>query len=252
VLSAGGLPQRRAAGGRDAGWRGGFTQMAEDVAHTRALGDEGATRFHSGVKLCAAPNFPAERLEQLALDRLAEKVLEPTCIRANLEKVFGGLEEHRKADDARVRVLASEQGLTSERLVRLYEAVEAGGLRTDSNLAERIAMYQKKHQHLAGQIAEIKRSHRIPLKKYGDNHVLALAGAMRDKILQPDSRIAKPYMRLLVKEIWVFEDRIRLEGSNAALASATSRTELGTEGSVPSFVSEWRARQDSNPRPPGS
>ena len=41
VLVVGGLPQRRAAGGRDAGRRGGFTPMAEDVAHSRAVGDEG-------------------------------------------------------------------------------------------------------------------------------------------------------------------------------------------------------------------
>ena len=41
MLGAGGLPQRRAAGGRDARWRGGFTQMAEDVAHGRAGGDKG-------------------------------------------------------------------------------------------------------------------------------------------------------------------------------------------------------------------
>ena len=29
------------AGGGDAGWRGRFTQMIEDVAHGRAVGDEG-------------------------------------------------------------------------------------------------------------------------------------------------------------------------------------------------------------------
>jgi len=41
VRIAGGLPQRRAAGGRDAGWRGRLTEVDEDVAHGRAGGDEG-------------------------------------------------------------------------------------------------------------------------------------------------------------------------------------------------------------------
>jgi len=41
VLGVGGLPQWRAAGGGDAGWRGRLTELDEDVAHGRAVDDEG-------------------------------------------------------------------------------------------------------------------------------------------------------------------------------------------------------------------
>jgi hypothetical protein len=41
VRSAGGFPQRRAAGGRDPGWCRRLTEVVEDVAHGRAVGDEG-------------------------------------------------------------------------------------------------------------------------------------------------------------------------------------------------------------------
>jgi hypothetical protein len=40
-------------------------------------------------------------------------------------------------------------------------------------------------------------------------------------------------------------------GSNAALLAAVTGKKEGTD-KVPSFVHEWRARQDSNPRPLGS
>ena len=36
LLGIGGLPQRRAAGGCDAGWRGRLAEVDEDVAHGRA------------------------------------------------------------------------------------------------------------------------------------------------------------------------------------------------------------------------
>ena len=41
MLGASGLPPWRAAGGRDLGWRGRLTEVDEDVAHGRAVGDEG-------------------------------------------------------------------------------------------------------------------------------------------------------------------------------------------------------------------
>jgi hypothetical protein len=42
-----------------------------------------------------------------------------------------------------------------------------------------------------------------------------------------------------------------ITGSNAALLAAVTGKKEGTD-KVPSLMHEWRARQDSNPRPLGS
>jgi hypothetical protein len=53
----------------------------------------------------------------------------------------------------------------------------------------------------------------------------------------------------LVDEIVVEGNTATIKGSYAALAKAIAQKKKGTSEEVPSFMSDWRARRDSNPRP---
>jgi len=58
---------------------------------------------------------------------------------------------------------------------------------------------------------------------------------------------------LLVTKIRVGSTSIRTTGETAALNEAASEIKMGTSfKKVPSFISEWRARSDSNARHSGS
>jgi hypothetical protein len=65
------------------------------------------------------------------------------------------------------------------------------------------------------------------------------------------SSFAKDYLVALVDEVRVEGKTATITGSNAALVEAVAGKKEGT-AKVPSFMREWRARQDSNPRPLGS
>ena len=94
--------------------------------------------------------------------------------------------------------------------------------------------------------AKLRRSRSIPLWKVGSAQIAAFSEAVRNELLSADSPYAKGYLRLLVSEIRVSPEKATIKGSRAVLAEAVAKWKPGTKGMVPSLVSEWRARQDSN------
>lgn len=76
---------------------------------------------------------------------------------------------------------------------------------------------------------------------------------LRRMLLEPNRGYGKQLLRLLVTEIRVGIGTVEMIGPTAVLSAAVSEMKMGTSlDEVPSLVSTWRARQDSNPRPPGS
>ena len=76
---------------------------------------------------------------------------------------------------------------------------------------------------------------------------------LRDSLADPDRGHGKQLLSLLVTEIRVGTTSVQMSGETAALNEAVSKMKMGTSlEKVPSFISDWRARSDSNARPSGS
>ena len=71
---------------------------------------------------------------------------------------------------------------------------------------------------------------------------------MRVKLLDRESGFSKQYLRLLVSEIRVLGNEVRMTGSKAALASAMLQKKMDT-AKVPTFVQSWLPDLDSNQGP---
>ena len=53
-------------------------------------------------------------------------------------------------------------------------------------------------------------------------------------------------MRLLVDEVTVGVEEVRIRGSRKALERAVIASPASSAGKVPSFAREWRTQEDSN------
>jgi len=92
----------------------------------------------------------------------------------------------------------------------------------------------------------------IPLNKLTPAHVLQFMHALRARLLDTASGFGEAYLIHQQIEIRLDEDELHVKGSYRALARAVSLSKEGKLDTVPSFVPEWRARQDSNLLPLGS
>lgn len=59
----------------------------------------------------------------------------------------------------------------------------------------------------------------------------------------------KTYIHLLVDEIVVQDDEAIIRGSYRMLAHALHQMNVDSVKQVPTFMGDWRARRESNPRP---
>jgi site-specific DNA recombinase len=72
---------------------------------------------------------------------------------------------------------------------------------------------------------------------------------LRDKLHNGPPELKRAYARLLMDEVRVTDEEIRISGSKAVLARAASDGMEQATPAVLSFVREWRTRRDSNPWP---
>ncbi|WP_395689815.1 hypothetical protein [Aestuariivirga sp.] len=130
--------------------------------------------------------------------------------------------------------LEAEIRETSDKLARLYRAIEEGVVDLDSQLKERItarkatrALEQASLERIAEQA---QTSNALPPER-----IDAFALLLRDKFGTAD-----------IQEIRVDDRKIQIIGDKASLAAVIAGQHTSA-GKVSGFVRKWRARQDSNP-----
>ena len=78
----------------------------------------------------------------------------------------------------------------------------------------------------------------------------AFFAALKERFKDPTSVFGKAYLRLLVDEIKLDGNQLIVRGTHRRVADAIGFMQKRKLGEVPSFVNDWRARQDSNLLPP--
>jgi len=211
-----------------------------------------ATRQSAGNKLCTCPNFRKDELNRVVVEAIAARILEPSRIMATYEELKVRLTHANAPNLAKEKNILRQAGLAAERLNNWHELVETGKIQPHAGLSERLLAMQRQIDSFTLEAARLRRSRSLPLWKVGPDQIAGFSEAVRKELLSPDGPVAKNYLRVLVSEIRVYPRKATITGSPAALVEAASKWKPGTKGMVPSFISEWRARQESNPRPPGS
>ena len=91
----------------------------------------------------------------------------------------------------------------------------------------------------------------LPLDRIRASHLDAFSRVIGAKLRDPSSGFARSYLRAVVDRVVVTGDTAEITGSRARLVAAIAGESPGAD-LVPGFLQSWRARRDSNSRPPGS
>ena len=137
-------------------------------------------------------------------------------------------------------LMAADDGLDN-----LYGAIEKGVIALDSNLQSRVNQLKDRREKVLSEMALVKRG-KPGFRKVSPKQVAYATERMRQMLLDPQQGYGKQLLHLLVDEIRVDTQSATLRGSTAALENAVAEMKMGTPVGVPRFVSDWRARRDSN------
>ena len=199
------------------------------------------------AKRCKCKNIPEEKLDQIVLQELTARLLQPVRLRSLLAHV---LEESDEANQRRLKDLQqsrSERTRVETAIGKLLELIETGLMSPrDPVFAKRIGEQRERLSALNGTIESLERQLVSGPKRLTKEMVDRFGAALKAKLTGDDPVLRKAYVRLLVERVGLSNDAITLTGSAAAMEHALIRGDKAVGSAVPSSDREWCPGEDSN------
>ncbi len=203
-----------------------------------------------GKSVCKGRHIPMGKLDTLIIEGVKAQLLQPD----RMSTILGALLDRQTTKDTAVEerrsVLKSEIKAKDEKLNRLYRAIEDGIVETDDQLRDRIKALKNERDMAQASLDRIAEQSR-DRSTLTPERIKAFTKLMHDKLENGDVQARKAYLRAVISEIRVDDDKVSIIGDKATL-SAVIAGQNGTNANVSGFVRKWRARNDSNVRPSDS
>ena len=206
------------------------------------------TRQSKGNHACISGNLPMEKTDQQVLNKLAVQVFTPQRVHTMMTALRQRLKTAKESQQTQINQLNRQLKQTEERQHRLIDAIETGVLELDETVQRRAQQLKLAREALLIELGGVRREYSLPIDQIKASQVEAFAKTLKAKLLAKDSTLAKSYLNLLVDEIIVSNKTATMKGSYSALAHAATidKIKVGHLKQVPTSISDWCARRDSN------
>lgn len=208
-----------------------------------------STRIKKNLDLCTSKAFPMEKLDQVILEALADRVFTPERVAVMLTEMkrqMAGDKQSSRQD------LMKQLEAVRYRLSNVYKSIEMG-IELDDIFKENLNNLKKQESDIAAKIASYEHSPQAVVDSIDKEEVASFCKVLRERLLDTSKPFSKEYLQLLVKEIVLNGDSVRIKGGNMSLVGAikftASKKKLSTPCEVLNFNKDWRPRDDSNVRP---
>jgi len=189
------------------------------------------------------------RLDSLVLPALEERLLQPERLTEVLLALLQRRAARAQSIEMRLVNLQLEVARAEEGLRRVYRMVETGVAELDDLLADRIKALKGERERAEAAL-DRARSEGGAAVSIAPEKVVAFGALMRDVLQNAATPARKLYLRALLSAVEVDDKTIRIKGNRNVLAAEVAGT---ASGDVVQFSGpKWRARRDSNLRPPDS
>ena len=209
------------------------------------------TRKNKGNLACDSKNLSMEKVDRIILNQLADKAFTP-------ERIQGLMAAFRKQQQAKQQDTKQQQNVIQkqleqldERQHRLLDAIESGVVNLDELTQKRMQQIKTSREALQIEQATLRSCPLTGFEPLRASQIDKVSNMLRSKLLNDDQGIARSYLHLLVDEVKVTNDKALVRGNVRSIIAASELTAYknGHLKQVPTSISDWRARRESNPRP---
>lgn len=176
-----------------------------------------ANRQSKGNHACQSRNFPMDKLDELILDQLANKICQPERLHQLIAELRKRTKDNKDGEQRKIKALNVQLVKAEQAQRNLYTAIE-NGLPFDEVLQKRAQELKADRESLLVELASVRRTHALPVERILPSNIEAFSKAIQSKL--KDKAFAKRYLQVLVDEIVVAGDTATMKGSYAALVSA--------------------------------
>ena len=198
-----------------------------------------------GKSVCKGRHIPMPKLDELILHHVKQQLFTPE----RLKSILAALMERRSLQDlANAEPRASlEASLTqvNDKLGRLYKAIEEGIVELDQELKDRVSALKNEKALIEASLERLI-THAQSQSQISPERIEAFAELMRTKLDTGDTQARKTYLRSVISQIEIGDQKIRIIGNKSNLAGLIVGQTTQAQN-VSGFVRKWRAQGESNP-----
>jgi site-specific DNA recombinase len=218
-------------------------------------GKGGAYRYYccskklkEGALSCSGIRIPMKKLDTMVMSELAKHVLKPDRLNILLRDYVAVASERAESSRKNLTRMRTSLREVEASLNRLLQMVEKGLIDLeDPTLAERLVGLRLQRDELTNDIAAARQRAANNQPVITPEKVDQFALLLRENLFNGTPELRQAYARLLLSEVLVSKEDIRMSGSKTALANAAEKGAPTSTSAVLSFVREWRTGEDSNP-----
>lgn len=194
---------------------------------------------------CAGVTVAMGKLDQLVTDALCDQVLQADRLEHMLGSLLARNSGRRAAAQAKLKELKRERRELDQKLEKLTDALEKG-VPLDA-VKSRITQRQNEREQVIRLISFVNREIDSPLSAVTPAKLEAFSKGFRARLREEgEPGFRKAYLRLLLDNVAVAKDRVRISGRKDVLAYQLTAEKPLPPSMVPTFMDEWRTRHDSN------
>lgn len=206
-----------------------------------------STRLKEGPLGCKGLRMPMDRLDDIVIGEVAKQILQPDHLKDLLGNYLRTAIEREDRNRDRLRQMRQDHKEAEAGIARLLELVEKGLMDAeDQSLRERLVNLRFRRDELTDQISDLTRRLSMAEPVITPTKVEKLALLLRDKLHRGPPDLRQAYVRLLLSEVRVTDQQIRISGSKAVLARSAAEGAGKTTPAVLSFVQKWRPAPDKH------
>jgi hypothetical protein len=218
-------------------------------------GKSGAYTYYScsrkqkvGPKACQGVRIRMDKLDGIVVNEVTKRVLEPQRLTEMLQDYVKASSDREQGDRGLIAKLRREQSEAEAGIRRLLELVEKGLMHAeDTELRDRLIALKLQRDELAKEVSDVQKRLSSGEPQITPEKVNKVALLLRDKLHHGPSELRQAYARLVMEEVAVTGEEIRISGSKSILARCATDGPEASTPAVLSFVREWRSLGESNP-----
>jgi site-specific DNA recombinase len=203
-----------------------------------------------GKTVCKGRSIPMDRLDSLVTDHLIERLFKPERLTEILTSLSLRRAAQFKSLNSRLIALQREAVDAEEKLKRLYRLVEEGLTDLDEVLKDRLNTLKTDRDRAKAALERAKQC-LAPHIQIDPALIERFGRMMREHLTTGSVPFRKAYIRSIIDIIEVDDRHIRIRGRKDLLEKAVLASQY-SQAECSQVSTRWRARRDSNYRPPDS
>jgi site-specific DNA recombinase len=203
-----------------------------------------------GKTACKGRSVPMQKLDTLVTEHLLERLFRPERVAEILTSLSSRRAEHTASLNTRITALQREMIDAEDKLKRLYRLVEDGLTDVDEVLKDRLGTLKADRERAKAALERAK-EHLAPQIQIDPALIERFGRTMRENFSAGSIPFRKAYLRSLIDVVEIDDHQVRIKGSKDLLEKAVLASQHG-QSWCSQTSTRWRARRDSNSRPPDS